>query len=104
MNHLWGFGSLATMLGLLGAKGLSGSGPMTAAGMTVVGSETQPRMGAVSNIVAANSTVSASRAAEQGSSRPMNASGSMPSKQLTSKTVTITIDALTNRHPISTYV
>jgi hypothetical protein len=104
MNHLMRFGSLATMLGLLGTNGLSGSGPMRAAVMTVVASETQPGMGAVSNIVAANSTVSASRAAEQGSSRPMNASGSMPSKQLTSKTVTITIDALTNRHPISTYV
>jgi hypothetical protein len=99
MNHFIRFGSVATVLGLLVTNGLSGSGPTIA-----VASNNQPGAGAVPSVVAASSSFGASQAPVLRSSGQISASAPLKPKPLNGKAVTITIDALTNRHPISTYV
>src|ERR1700723_1568747 len=99
MNHLIGFRSVAIILGLLVTSGLSGSGPTIA-----VASNNQPRTGAATSAVAASSSVSASPTAELRSAAHADAPAATQAKPLNGKTVTVTIDALTNRHAISTYV
>ena len=123
MNHFIRFRSVATILALLVTNALSGSGPTisgsTISGSTIFGStisgstiaaasNNQPGAGAVSgavsSVAAASSNLSSPQAAELRAAGQRNASGATHAKPLTGKAVTITIDALTNRHPISTYV
>ena len=99
MNYFIRFGIVAAVLGLVVTSGVSGSGPTIA-----VASNDQPGTGAEPSVAAASSSFSSSQAAEQRSAGQMNAYSSTQARPITSKTVTITIDALTNRHPISTYV
>ncbi|HSZ62796.1 MAG TPA: glycoside hydrolase family 44 protein [Terriglobales bacterium] len=96
MNHFVRFRSIATILGLLVTNGLSASGPTIA-----VASNNRSVTGAVSGVVARSSS---SQAVPPRSAGQKNTSGAPHAKPLTSKPVTITINALTNRHPISTYV
>ncbi|MGA7630453.1 MAG: hypothetical protein WCB11_06780, partial [Terriglobales bacterium] len=109
MSHFIRFRSAATILALLVTNALSGSGPTisgsTISGSTiVVASNNQPGAGAVSSVAAASSNISSPQAAELRSAGQRNASGATHAKPLTRKAVTITINALTNRHLISTYV
>jgi hypothetical protein len=99
MNHFIRFGSIAAILGLLVTNGLSGSGPTIA-----VSSNNQPGAGALPGIVAASSSFSAPQTSELRSAAQKNAPAATQPKPLAGKAVTITIDALTNRHPISTHV
>jgi hypothetical protein len=99
MNHLIRFGSVAGILGLLVTNGLSGSGPTIG-----VASNNQPGTGAVLSVVAASSILSSSEVTEPRPAGQKNVSASTRPKPSAGKPVTITIDALTNRHPISTYV
>jgi len=98
MNHLIRFGSVAAILGLLVTNGLSGTG------QTAVASNNLPGTGPVLSVVAATSILSSSQVAELRSAGQKNVSAPTQPKPLAGKAVTITIDALTNRHPISTYV
>ena len=97
MNHVIRFRSVATILALLVTNTLSGSGPTTA-----VASNTQSATRTASSSVAASS--SSSQAAEPHAAAQKNTSAPTQPKPLAGKPVTITIDALTNRHAISTYV
>ncbi len=99
MNYFSRFGSVAAILWLLVTSGLSGSGPMIA-----VASNDQPGTSALSNAVAESLSPSSSQAAKLRSGGRVNPPTPAQSKPLTGKAVTITIDALTNRHPISPYV
>ncbi len=97
MNHSVRFRSLATILTLLVTNALPGSGPTIA-----VASNSQPGAGTAPSVVAASS--GPSLAAPPRSAAQKNAAAPTQAKRLTGKAVTITVDALTNRHPISTYV
>jgi hypothetical protein len=99
MNHLIRSGSVAAILGFLVTSGLSGSGPTIA-----VISNNQPGAGGVPSVVGASSSLSSPPTAELHSAGRHNASAAAHAKPLAGKTVTITIDALTNRHAISRYV
>ena len=98
MNDSIRYGITATIIGLLVISSLSGSGPTTAAASNNQGT------GVVSSAAAASSSLSSSQTADLPSTGQTGAAVSTPAKPLTTKAVAITIDALTNRHPISTYV
>jgi len=102
MNHFIRFGVAAAVFGLVVTGGLSGSGPTT-----VVASDNQSGTGtlsnAVPNAIADGSSLGPSQAAAPRSTEPTNASVTK-AKPIASKPVTFTIDAFTNRHPISAYV
>ena len=99
MNYYSRFGSIAAILCLLVTSGLSGYGPMIA-----VASNDQPGTSALSNFVVESLSPSSSQAAKARSGERVDPATPAQSKPLTGTAVTITIDALTNRHPISPYV